>query len=65
MGLDCPLGEHICLAVKLAVLIQHFQRAQKVIAAVIGKSERIAAGVDKAVFAGKFVIERIQPVLCL
>jgi len=35
MGLNGPLGEHIRLACKIALVIQHLQRAQQGIAAVV------------------------------
>ena len=60
MGADGPLGEHIRLAFQLSVLVQHFQRTEQVIAAVIGKGQPIRPVVDKAVLGRKGIIEPIQ-----
>lgn len=60
MRLDGTLGEHIRLAFQVLILIQLFQRAEKIIGAVIGKGQSIGTGIDKSVFCGKTVIEGVQ-----
>ena len=60
MGLNRALGEHICLALQPAILVQYFQRAEQVIAAVIGKGQPVRPVVDKAVFSGEIVIAAVQ-----
>ena len=63
MLLDGTLGKHIRFALQPAFFVQHFQRAEQVIGAVIGKGQGVASVVDKAVFVGESVIELVQPVL--
>ena len=60
MGFDSALGEHIRLAFQPAVLVQHFQRTEQVIAAVIGKGQPVCPVVDKAIFSGEIVIAAVQ-----
>ena len=60
MGLDGALGEDVSLALQLLFLVQFLQRTQQVVGAVVLKCQRIGATVDKAVFCGKAVIERVQ-----
>ena len=60
MGLNGPLGEHIRLAFQPAILVQHFQRTEQVIAAVIGKGQPVRPVIDKAEFCGEAVIEPVQ-----
>ena len=55
-----PLGEHIRLAFQPAILVQHFQRAEQVIAAVIGKGQPVRPVVDKTIFSGEIVIAAVQ-----
>ena len=43
MGLDGATGEHIRFPFQLPVFVQHFQRAEQIIAAVIGKGQRVAS----------------------
>ena len=50
IGPDGPLGEHIRLAGKIALVIQHLQRAQQGIAAVVRKGQMIATGAEPPVF---------------
>ena len=60
MGLDRALGEHICLAFQPAVLVQHLQRTEQVIAAVIGKGQPVRPVIDKAVLGREIVIAAVQ-----
>ena len=60
MGFDSALGEHICLAFQPAVLVQHLQGAEQVIAAVIGKGQPVRPVVDKAVLFREIVIAAVQ-----
>ena len=60
MGFDSALGEHICLAFQPAVLVQHLQGAEQVIAAVIGKGQPVCPVIDKAVLGRKGIIEPVQ-----
>ena len=43
MGLDGAFSKHICLAGEIVVLVQHFQRAEQIVGAVIGKGQSVAA----------------------
>ena len=58
--LDCALCEHIRLAFEIVVLIEHFQGAEQIVGAVIGKGEGIATAVDKTVLCCEIVIESVQ-----
>ena len=58
--LDCAFGEHIRLAFEIVVLIEHFQGAEQIVGAVIGKGEGIATAVDKTVLCCEIVIESVQ-----
>ena len=60
MGFDSALGEHIRLAFQPAVLVQHFQRTEQVIAAVIGKGQPVRPVIDKSVLGGEIVIAAVQ-----
>ena len=60
MGFDSALGEHIRLAFQPAVLVQHFQGTEQVIAAVIGKGQPVGAVVDETIFSGEIVIAAVQ-----
>ena len=60
MRLDGAFGEHIRLALQVFVLVQLFQRAEKIIGAVVGKGEGIGAGVYEPVFCGEAVIGTVQ-----
>ena len=60
MGFDSALGEHICLAFQPAILIQHLQGAEQVIAAVIGKGQPVRPVFDKTIFSGEIVIAAVQ-----
>ena len=60
MGFDSALGEHIRLAFQPAVLVQHLQGTEQVIAAVIGKGQPVRTVVDKTVFSGEIVIAAVQ-----
>ena len=59
MRLDGAFGEHIRFALQVFVFVQLFQRAEKIIGAVIGKGEGVGAGVDESVFCCKAVIELV------
>ena len=60
MGFYGTLGEHIRLAFQLAVLIQHFQSAEQVVAGIIGQCQPVPPVVDKAILCRKAVIEPVQ-----
>ena len=62
MRANGALGEHIRLAGEIAFVVQHLQRAQQRIAAVIRKGKVVAAGVKPPVF---FDIGIVQPVQLL
>jgi hypothetical protein len=53
-------GEHVGLAFQLAVLVDHFQRAEQIVRGILRKREAVAARVDEAVFRGESVIEPVQ-----
>ena len=59
-GLMVRFGEHIRLALQLAILVQHLQGTEQVVAAVIGKGQPVRPVIDKAVLGGKIVIEPVQ-----
>ena len=60
MWLDRAFGEHICLALQPAILVQHLQGTEQVIAAVIGKGQPVRPIIDKSVLGGKIVIAAVQ-----
>ncbi len=60
VGLDGALGEHIRLAFQLAVLVNDFQRAEQIVAGIIGKGQSVRPVIDKTIFCGKAVIEPVQ-----
>ena len=60
MWLDRAFGEHICLALQPAILVQHLQGTEQVIAAVIGKGQPVRPVIDKSVLGGKIVIAAVQ-----
>ena len=60
MGLNGPFREHIRLSFQLAVLVQHLQGTEQVVAGIIGKSQPVAPVVDKAIFFRKAVIKAVQ-----
>ena len=61
--LDGALGEHIRLALQIAVLIQHLQRTQQGIGGILFKGQLVAQAVQQAVFLGELVVEPVE--LCL
>ena len=60
MGTDGALGEHIRLALEVALLVQHFQRTQQEITGVIAKGQTVAPAAQQAVFLGVVIVEVIQ-----
>ena len=60
MTADGALGEQVGFPFQAALLIQHLQRTQQEIGAVLVKGDGIAAGVDQPVVMGKAVIEVVQ-----
>ena len=58
--LDGTLGEHIRLALQLSVLVNDFQRAEQIVAGIIGKDQSVRPVIDKTIFCGKAVIEPVQ-----
>lgn len=62
---DGALGEHVGLALQIAVLVDHFQRAEQIIRGILRERKAVAPRVDEAVFRGKSVIEPVQaPLVC-
>ena len=60
MGLDGPFGEHICLTFQFPILVDDFQRAEQIVAGIIGKGQPVRPVIDKTIFCGKAVIEPVQ-----
>ena len=60
MGLDGPLGEHICLAFQLSVLVDDFQRTEQVIGRIVCIGQTVCTVIDETVFGRKAVIETVQ-----
>ena len=56
MGLDGPLGEHICLTFQFPVLVDDFQRTEQVIGRIICIGQSVCTVIDKAIFFRKAVI---------
>ena len=54
--LDGSLGEHIRLAFQIAVLIHIFQRTQKIVGGIVGKSLTVGSVIDKPVLCGKRIV---------
>ena len=61
--LDGSLMEHICLALQIAVIVQHFQRAQKIVRRIIGECQPIGTVIDKSVFFRERIIQGVQFIL--
>ena len=57
---DGALKEHIRLAFQLAVLIQHFQRAEQAVGAILFKGSLVSRAVDQAVLGIEAVISGVQ-----
>ena len=60
MGLDGPLGEHICLAFQLSILVDDFQRTEQVIGRIVCIGQSVCTVIDETVFCRKAVIEAVQ-----
>ena len=60
MGLDGTLGEHIRLALQPAILVNDFQRAEQIVAGIIGKGQSVRPVIDKTIFCREAVIEPVQ-----
>ena len=60
---DGAPGEHVRLALKLALLVQHLQRAEQVIGGIIRKGAGIATAVDQPEARGERVIPGVQLLL--
>ena len=63
MAADGALGEQVGFPLQAALLIQHLQRTQQEIGAILVKGDGVAARIDKPIVMGKAVIEVVQ--LCL
>ena len=61
--LDGSLMEHICLALQIAVIVQHFQRAQEIVRRIIGECQPIGTVIDKSVFFRERIIQGVQFIL--
>ena len=60
---DGALGEQVGFPLQAALLVQHLQRTQQEIGAILVKDDGVAARIDKPIVMGKAVIEVVQ--LCL
>ena len=60
MGLDGPLGEHICLTFQFPVLVDDFQRTEQVIGRIVCIGQSVCTVIDETVFGRKAVIEAVQ-----
>ena len=60
MGLDGPLGEHICLTFQFPVLVDDFQRTEQVIGRIVCIGQSVCTVIDKAIFCRKAIIEAVQ-----
>ena len=65
VGPDGALGEHIRLALEIAFLVQHFQRAEQTVAGILTESKAVAATVYQAVFLREIIVESVQLFLFL
>ena len=63
MAADGAFGEQVGFPLQATLLIQHLQRTQQEIGAILVKGDGVAARIDKPVVVGKAVIEVVQ--LCL
>ena len=63
MLLDGALGEHIRLAFQPAVIVQHFQRTQKVVGRIVRKGKPVGTVIDKTIFCGELVVKPVELVL--
>ena len=57
MGTDRALCENVRLALEVVFFIQHFQRAEQEVRAVVRKRQIVGAGIDKPVFRREGIIE--------
>ena len=60
MGLDGPLGEHICLTFQFPVLVDDFQRTEQVIGRIVCIGQSVCTVIDETVFGRKAIIEAVQ-----
>ena len=63
MTANGTLGEQVGFPLQTTLLIQHLQRTQQEIGAILVKDDGVAARIDKPIVVGKAVIEVVQ--LCL
>ena len=63
MRTDSALGEHIRLALEVALLIQYLQRTKQVIAGVLGESKAVATAAEQTIFAGIVIVQGIESLL--
>ena len=61
--LDGALCEHVRFALEVPFVIEHLQRAQKEISAVVPEYARVPTAVDAAIPPHKIVVQPVQPVL--
>ena len=59
MRSDGSLCEHIRFPLQLPILIQHFQRTEKIVAGIIRERQTVPPLIDKAVFSGKGIVKLI------
>ena len=55
-----PLGEHICLGLKIFILVQILQRAEQIVGTVIIEQAGIFLVVNQAVFCSKGIVGGVQ-----
>ena len=60
---DGALGEQVGFPLQAALLVQHLQRTQQEVGAILVKGDGVAARINKPIVMGKAVIEVVQ--LCL
>ena len=60
MGFDGALGEHIRLALQLSFLVNDFQRAQQIVAGIIGKGQTVSTVIDKAIPGREIIIKLVK-----
>ena len=65
MGANGALGEHICLAFEISLLIQHLQRTQQEIAGILAKGKAVASTGKKTVLFRIVIVQRVEPCLLL
>ena len=60
VGLDGAFGEHIRLALEIAIIVHDFQSAQEEIGGIVGECQLVAPAVDKPILFREAVIAPVQ-----